>query len=49
MIGGLAMVATVPAAGIDPSRMGFLGSSVRGGAAIELAAENPDAVHSVVT
>lgn len=44
---GLAALSTM--AGIDPSRMGILGFSFGGGAAIELAAAHPDAVQSVVT
>jgi uncharacterized protein len=36
-------------AGVDPGRIGLLGFSFGGGAAIELAAANPDAVTSVVT
>ncbi len=44
---GLAALSTT--VGVDPSRMGILGFSFGGGAAIELAAAHPDAVKSVVT
>jgi hypothetical protein len=43
------LAALVATAGVDASRIGVLGFSFGGGAAIQLAASNPDVVRSLVT
>ncbi len=45
----IALAALIKAEGVDPARIGVLGFSFGGGAAIELAAAEPDTVRSLVT